>query len=86
MEDVPQPAPDPYEEGDEVRIYLATDDTDSHLNDARTVVVDRYQDNLSEETGRELDSYSYRLRDGETGDVLDVQFRHRDLVPIDTQE
>jgi hypothetical protein len=30
MEDVPQPATDPYLVGDEVMVYLAEDDPDGH--------------------------------------------------------
>ena len=82
MEDVPQPSPEPYDEGDEVRIYLSTKDPDGHLHATRAVVVDRFTDSLAEETGRELDSFSYRLR-ARNGEILDVEFRHHDLVPID---
>ena len=82
MEDVPQPSPEPYDEGDEVLIYLSPDDPDAHHHDTRAVVVDRFTDSLDEETGRELDSYSYRLR-ARNDELLDVQFRHHDLVPID---
>ena len=82
MEAVPQPSPEPYSPGDEVRIYLAEDDADGHLHATRAVVVDRFEDELAEETGRELDSFSYRLR-ARDGELLDVEFRHRDLVPIE---
>lgn len=82
MEDVPQPSREPYDEGDEVRIYLAEDDVDGHLHATSEVVVDRFTDSLGEQTGRELDSYSYRLR-ARNGELLDVEFRHRDLDPTD---
>lgn len=44
------------------------------------------EDDLSAETGRELDTYSYTLKDAQTGEVLDVSFRHRDLVPAENSE
>lgn len=80
MEDVPQPSDDPYEEGDEVQIYLGKDDPDGHLHGTRAIVVNRIRDSLGEETGRELDSYIYQLRDADTSDEL-PDYRHRDLVP-----
>lgn len=83
MEDVPQPASDPYGPGDEVRVYLSEEDEDSRFHSTRGVVVDRFEDDLGEQTGRDLDSYSYQLRSHDNGELLDVQFRHRDLVPID---
>lgn len=82
MEDVPQPAGEPYTPGHEVMVYVGEADEDSHHHATRAVVVDRFTDELAEETGRELDSYSYRLR-ARNGEILDVEFRHRDLVPID---
>lgn len=80
MEDVPQPADDPYKKRDEVQIYLGEDDPDGHLHGTRAVVVNRLRDSLADETGRELDSYIYQLRDADTGDEL-PDCRHRDLVP-----
>jgi hypothetical protein len=43
-------------------------------------ITDVLQDNLGDETGRELDSYSYRIETD--GEEIDVWFRHRDLVPV----
>lgn len=83
MEDVPQPSGEPYTPGDEVRVYLDERDADAHHHGTRAVVVDRFEDGLAEETERELDSFSYRLRALDSGELLKVQFRHRDLVPLD---
>lgn len=80
--DIPQPSSEPYLPGDEVLIYLGENDEDSRFHATRAVVVDRFKDSLGEQTGRKLDSYSYRLRTRE-GELLDIEFRHRDLVPID---
>ena len=52
---VPQPASTPYEEGDEVKIYLSKSDPDAAFNDTRCTVVRRLQDDLHSETGRDLD-------------------------------
>ncbi|MWV65667.1 hypothetical protein GRS48_12675 [Halorubrum sp. JWXQ-INN 858] len=84
-EDIPQPAPEPYEPGNEVRIYIADDDPDSQHHDTRAVVVDRFKDSLGEETGRTLDAYSYRLKDASTNELLHVQFRHPDLAPFEDE-
>jgi len=82
MGDIPQPAPGPYTEGDKVRVYLDPSDPDSRFHNVRCEVVHRIEDDLNRETGRELDRYSYRVRSVETGDVLPVEFRHSDLIPI----
>jgi len=79
MEDVPQPADEPYREGDVVRVYLGPDDTDSRHHGKAGTVVDVLQDNLGSETERELDSLSYRIEVDSR--ELDIWFRHRDLVP-----
>lgn len=78
MEDIPQPAAEPYQPGDTVRVYL---DPDARYHNARVEVVERIEDSLGEETGREQDQYLYRVKDVEMGDVLGVDFRHSDLVP-----
>lgn len=80
MEDIPQPSPNPYDPGENVRVYLDPDDPDSRFHGVTCVVVDRFDDDLDRETGRDLDRYSYRVRRVD-GDVLPVQFRHSDLVP-----
>jgi len=79
MEDVPQPADSPYSLGDDVRAYLSENDPDSQHHGKTGTVVEVLQDDLGAETERELDSFSYRIKT-EDG-VIDVWFRHSDLVP-----
>ncbi len=86
MEDIPNPATESYSVGDRVEIYLGKDDLDSRFHGLVCIVVDVTEDNLSAETGRELDAYSYTLKDAQTGEVLGVSFRHRDLVPAENSE
>jgi len=81
MEDIPQPADEPYSEGARVRVYLAEDDPDAQHHGRVCEVVERITDSLAEETGRELDGHLYRLQDADTGETLPVDFRHADLVP-----
>jgi len=81
MEDIPQPASEPYETGDTVQVYLSPDDGDSTLHGVNVEIIDVLADDLHRETGRELDRYSYRVRRVDSNTVLDVEFRHRDLVP-----
>jgi len=81
MTDVPQFTPDPYDRGDSVLVYLAPDDPDGRFHGLKCVVIDRFEDSLDAETGRELDKYSYRVKRVDSNDVVDVQFRHLDLVP-----
>lgn len=83
MEDIPQPANAPYERGQEVMVYLAPDDEDAKHHGKQGRIVEKTRDTLGEETGRELDSYSYRIEteDGKIG----TWFRHRDLVPVGSQ-
>ncbi|NHN60461.1 MULTISPECIES: hypothetical protein [Halorussus] len=78
-EDIPQPATEPYSEGDRVKVYLAKDDTDSALHGTTGVVDETLRDSLGEETGRSTDSVSYRIETDEG--VLNTWFRHHDLVP-----
>ncbi len=80
MEDIPQPASDPYDPGDSVRVHLGPDDPDSRFHGVRCEVVDRFSDNLDRETGRDSDRFTYRVRSVD-GDLLPVEFRHADLVP-----
>lgn len=77
---IPQPAPEPYEPGDQVRVYLGESDPDVEYHGTECVVVERLQDDLSVETDRELDQYSYRVETQGTGEELPVMFRHTDLV------
>ena len=84
MEDIPQPADEPYSPGDEVRIYLSKDDPDSRYHGKTGRVVDVLTDSLSKETERKLDSLSYSIV--VNGEELAVWFRHRDLVPNSPSE
>ena len=83
MEDVPQPADEPYPEGARVRVYLGKDAPDPEHHGRVCEVVERITDSLAEESGRQLDAYLYRLKDATSGETLGVDFRHRDLVPTD---
>ena len=83
MKDIPQPAPEPYLPGDQVRIYLDPADPDAHTHDTVCEITDVLTDDLDTETGRLTDAYSYRLRDLETDEKLPLTFRHQDLVPAD---
>jgi len=78
-ESIPQPADEPYEVGDSVKIYLAPNDVDIAHHGKTGTVVEILQDNLDEKTGRELDSYSYRIKIGNK--EVSTWFRHGDLTP-----
>ena len=79
----PQPAPNPYSEGDRVRVYLSESDPDAEYHGTECFVVDRFKDDLHNETDRKTDQYIYRVKTRLTGRVLPVDFRHMDLVPFD---
>ncbi len=83
MEDIPQPASDPYAVGDRVQIYISFDDPDSRYHGVVCEINEVLTDDLSAETGRTTDAYSYTLQDVETGEELPISFRHRDLVPVE---
>lgn len=80
--DVPQPAPEPYSTGDRVRVYVGEEDPDAKFHGTEAVVVERMTDSLSEVTDRKLDKYTYRIRRIDSGEVLPVDFRHSDLIPV----
>jgi hypothetical protein len=81
MEDIPQPASEPYTSGDRVQIYLRETDPDAAHHGTECIVVARSQDGLAEKSGRDLDAYTYRLRPIDQETPLAVEFRHFDLVP-----
>ena len=81
MEDIPQPASEPYSVGERVQIYIGADDPDSRYHGVVCEVVEVLTDDLGKETGRGIDTYSYTLRDVETDEQIPVSFRQRDLVP-----
>jgi hypothetical protein len=82
MTGIPQPSPEPYAVGDRVLIYLSPDDVDDQFHDTVCCVIDVTTDDLSTETDRVLDAYSYSLRTVEGGEELPITFRHWDLVPV----
>jgi len=86
MEDIPQPATDPYAPGDRVRVYLAESDTDVTYHGLVCEVIADEPDGLGTETGRPLDSHRYELRRVDTDTTLPVRFRHHDLVPATEHE
>ena len=59
-------------------VFEQEHDSDHHGKEGTST--DVLQDNLGDETGRELDSYSYRIETD--SEEIDVWFRHRDLVPV----
>jgi len=83
MEDIPQPASDPYSVGDRVKIYVGSDDPDSRYHGVVCEIDSILRDDLGEETGRTIDAYSYTAQGVESGEVLPISFRHRDLVPVE---
>ncbi len=83
MEDIPQPASDSYAVGDRVQIYVSSDDLDSEYHGVVCEVVEVLTDDLSTETGRTTDAYSYTLQSVEARKEIPIRFRHRDLVPVE---
>lgn len=83
-QDMPRPADEPYQEGDKVKVYLGDDAPDSTYHGTVGEITGVMQDDLGEETERELDSLSYRIKTDEG--ELDVWFRHRDLVPMNQSD
>jgi len=78
-QDAAQPADEPYQHDDTVRVYLGHNDQDSRHHGKTGTVVEVHEASLDRETERELDSYSYKIK--VDGKELDVWFRHHDLVP-----
>jgi len=86
MEDIPQPATDPYVPGDHVRVYLGESDSDVKYHGLVCEVITDVPDDLGTETGRPLDSHRYELRRVDTDTTLPVRFRHHNLVPAAERE
>lgn len=84
--DVPQPAEEPYEVGDTVRVYLSEDDIDARYHDRICVVVADEPDELDDLTGREIDRHHYKLREVDSENELPISFRHSDLIPVEPEE
>jgi hypothetical protein len=61
MEAVPQPASDLYQPGNDVQVYVSETDPNHEHHGKEGTITDVMQDTLGAETGRELDSYSYRI-------------------------
>ncbi|MFO7926186.1 hypothetical protein [Natronomonas sp.] len=78
---------DPYDVGDRVRVELADDDAESPFDGAVCRVVHVFVDDPErdldekDERERETDRAAYRLERVESGEVLPVVLRHRDVVP-----
>jgi len=83
LDDIPQPASEPYSVSDVVRIYLGPGDPDGRYHGMRCEVTEVLVDSLDSQTGRSLDAYSYTLQAEETEDEIPILFRHRDLVPAE---
>lgn len=79
MEDIPQPAGEPYSEGDTVNVYIAPEDADTQFHGTTGKVVDVRKDEFT--AGRELDQYSYLIKPKGNEEALNLYFRHGDLVP-----
>lgn len=85
-----QPASDPYEPGDRVRIRIADPDAESPHEGAICRVVhvffgERSANDPESESERAADA-AYRLEAVETGDTLPIVVRHADLVPASDSE
>jgi hypothetical protein len=50
MKDVPQPASDPYQLGDDVQVYVSETDPDSEHHGKEGTITDVLQDNLGDKT------------------------------------
>lgn len=83
MVEIPQPAESQYDVGSTVQIHLGEDDMDAEHHGKVCEVTAITTDELSTVTGRELDKYWYNLQVVETGEELDLRFRHFDLVPVE---
>lgn len=83
MDDIPQPAPEPYSESDVVRIYLDPDDPDGRYHGMICRITEVAIDDLDSQTGRPLDAYTYNVQSMQTQEELPISFRHRDLVPAE---
>jgi len=83
LDDISQPAPEPYSVSDIVRIYLGPNDPDSRYHGMICEIAEVAIDDLDSQTGRSLDAYTYTVQSLETEEELPISFRHRDLVPAE---
>lgn len=90
-----QPASDPYEPGDRVRIRIADADAESPHEGTVCRVAHVFFGERSandptpkseSDPERETADAAYRLEDVETGDTLSIVVRHADLVPASDSE
>lgn len=86
MSEPTQPADEPYDVGDRVRIQAAVDDADSQYEGTVCRIVHVFTDRPgieTEPTGVELetDRAAYRVRAVDSEETLPVVFPHRDLRP-----
>ena len=86
MEDILQPSDESYAIGDQVRIYIGSDDLDSQYHGVVCEIIEIITDDLDAETGRITDSYSYTVRNAETGEEPPMSVQHHDLVPHEDVE
>lgn len=85
MADVPQPAPEPYEPGDEVRVYVSEGDADDDVQGVVCTVIECLEEDSdpNSEPQNDLDRYSYRVENTDTGEELPTAFNHSDLVSVE---
>lgn len=83
MTERPHSVRNPYNVGDQVRLYLGADDPKVQYHGTVCEIVAVLTGGLGPETGRPTDVYAYTLRNVETNEELPVTFRHRDVVPIE---
>jgi len=81
MENIPQPADEPYSPGDKVHIYLSDEDLDAQYYGLVCEVLEDNPDDLDDLSGRELDKHHYQLRRLDSNKVLPIHFRYVDLIP-----
>jgi hypothetical protein len=85
------PPSTPYDAGDRVRVRV-DEEADSPFEGTVCRVVHVFADDLADDPAaegapdRETADAAYRLRDVETGEVLPIVLRHRDLRPADDPE
>lgn len=83
MADVPQPSPEPYEPGDEVRVYVNEGDSDDQVQGLVCTVIERLEEEPNAEVEDDLDRYSYRVEDADSSEELSTVFDHSDLVSVE---
>lgn len=85
MADVPQPAPEPYVPGDEVRVYVSEGDADDDVQGLVCTVIERLEEDSDPagESRDDVERYSYRVEDSDTGEELPTTFDHSDLVAVE---